>query len=128
MFSLEKMKYMVQHENVLFAKLGCRFSDAAQKLLSNLHERGIIGDFHIFQLGIDYENKELTELVTLFGWQPEPYQTFCTKPQIFLNQEYIGGNRELHKSRYNLGENGSGVILIHGKNMVTPQNKNPMPF
>jgi glutaredoxin-related protein len=44
-------------------------------------------------------------LVSDSGWQPDGSQYVATKPQIFVDGQYIGGNFEFYNSKWNVGEN-----------------------
>jgi glutaredoxin len=110
---MNKLSQIVKDDkNVMFSKPGCPFCAASYVLLDELVKQGVIPNYtKYFNVG-DFSDPELTELVTEYGWQKESeYQVNCTKPQIFINGEYIGGNWELYLSKWNI----TGL-------------KNPMPF
>lgn len=121
---LEEMKIIAKNENVIFYKPGCPFCVAAENLFKKLVELSIIPYYKICLIDSFSNNQDLTTLVKEYGWKPEGYQEVCTKPQIFINGEYIGGNRELYLSKWNLGEEGTGKI----RNIEAPKVSNPMKF
>jgi glutaredoxin len=95
-------KIVQDNQNIIFSKPGCPFCSASYILLDNLVKTGAISKYTKYYNLADYKNEELTELVSSYGWQKESeYQDNCTKPQIFLNGEFIGGNRELYLSKWN---------------------------
>jgi glutaredoxin len=122
--TLEEMRKIAQNENVIFYKPGCPFCVAAENFFKKLVELSIIPNYKIYLLGSAFNNQDLTTLVKEYGWQPDGYQEVCTKPQIFVNGEYIGGNRELHLSKWNVGEGNTGKI----RNIDAPKMSNPMRF
>lgn len=124
MLSLQEMQIIAENENVIFYKPGCPFCVAAEKLIKELVELKIISDYKVYFLGIDFDNRNLTDLVKEHGWKTDAVQEFCTKPQIFFKNEYIGGNFEFYKSRWNLGEKETGLI----NDKIAPQKTNPMRF
>jgi len=124
MLDLQEMKSISKTENVIFYKLNCPFCKAAEELMKELAGLEIIKDYKIYILDKDFDNQTLTDLVIDSGWKPEGIQNFCAKPQIFIQSEYIGGNFEFYKSKWNLGQNQSG--MINGKN--SPNRTNPMRF
>jgi glutaredoxin len=123
--SENKLQNLVsEHKNVLFYKEGCPFCIAAQSLFDTLVEKEILSGYNVYYLDKDFTNEELTDLVKTHGWTPGPHQEFCTKPQIFVEEKLIGGNREFYKSKYNQGEEETGQI--NGKE--APKLTNPMRF
>jgi glutaredoxin len=129
MKTLDQLRTIAKTENVIFYKRGCPFCSASEKLFNHLKETGIIDTFEMYYLNEDFTDEQLTELVSEFGWQPSSqYQLNCTKPQIFIQSEYIGGNFELHKSKWNLGHENTGKLEVGGEHRDTPQLTNPMRF
>ncbi len=128
MFSPEKMREIAQTENVIFYKHDCPFCIASEKLMTELVARNILDSFSMYYLDEDFDNQLLTDLVKEFGWQPGSHQQYCSKPQIFVNGEFVGGNRELHKSKWNQGTDNSGKLEVKGEIKETPVFKNPMPL
>lgn len=131
MFTLDQMLEIAKSQNVIFYKVGCPFCAASEKLMKQLKEAGILKSFNIYYLDKDFDNDTLLELVNQFGWQPESHQQYPSKPQIFINEagstEYIGGNFEFYKSRWNIGfENGK--IELNGSSFEAPKLVNPMRF
>jgi glutaredoxin len=131
MLSSNQMLEIAQTENVIFYKPGCPFCAASEVLFKKLQELKIVGDFKIYQLNTDFDNDLILELVKKFDWQPESHQSYPSKPQIFINEagktEYIGGNFEFYKSRYNLGDK-DGKIEVNGKTYEAANLTNPMKF
>lgn len=115
MLNIQQMQEIASTKNVIFYKLNCPFCIAAQKLADALVERNILKDYAIYTLGQDFDNSTLTELVSNNGWQPDGLQYTASKPQIFIQGEYINGNFEFYKSKWNLDEG-------------MPNLKNPMRF
>lgn len=113
-----------EKEAVIFYKPGCPFCAAAEKLLNELTANGIIEGYSTIYVEDDISNPELKEIVTEFGWSPDSHQQFPTKPQIFVRSEYVGGNSEFYKSKWNLAEE----LEIDGEKLKTPNLKNPMAF
>jgi glutaredoxin len=128
MLNLEQMQEIAKTENVIFYKPNCPFCKASEYLFEEIHKLGIVEDFSVYMLGEDFDNQTLTSLVTSFGWEPDGYQEVCTKPQVFVSGEYVGGNREFYESKWNLGLDNSGKILVDGEEYHTPSIKNPMNF
>jgi len=98
--------------NVAFFKPGCPFCHAAQELIDILVENKLTAPFTIYNLGVDFDNDTLLDVAHAFNWQPDGIQQYPTKPQIFVEGEFIGGNSEFYTSRWNMGEG-------------MPQQKNP---
>jgi glutaredoxin len=115
MLTLQQMQDITKVQNVIFYKPNCPFCVAAQRLLDTLVAANILNEYSVYSLGEDYDNETLAQLALSSGWEPDGVQAFPSKPQIFVQAEYIGGNFELYKSRWNVGE---------GK----PNLKNPMRF
>ncbi len=128
MLTLEQMQEIAKTENVIFYKQNCPFCKASEYLFEELNKLGIVEDFSVYYLGEDFDNLTLTNLVKGFGWEPDGYQEVCTKPQIFIYGEYIGGNREFYDSKWNIGLDNSGKIMVEGEEYHTPCIKNPMNF
>ncbi|MEM1312487.1 MAG: glutaredoxin [Patescibacteria group bacterium] len=129
MKTLDQLRTIAKEENTIFYKTGCPFCAASEKLFNKLQENGIINSFNIYYLYQDFNDEQLTELVTEYGWEStSQYQLNCTKPQIFIKGDYVGGNFELHKSKWNIGDTGSGLLLVNGEEKNTPMLKNPMRF
>jgi glutaredoxin len=115
MFSLSQMQEIAKSQNVAFFKQNCPFCTAAQKLIDALLESKVLDSFDVYMLSVDFDNETLTDLVCSSGWQPDGVQSTASKPQIFVQGQYIGGNFEFYKSEWNIGENN-------------PNIKNPMRF
>lgn len=132
MFTLNQLQTIATSENVIFYKPNCPFCQACEKLMQALKEKQIISDFAVYYLEKDFDNETLTQMVLKFGWQPESHQLYCAKPQVFMNAsqktEYIGGNFEFYKSRWNLGDDNSGEIKVNGETFQAPNLTNPMRF
>ena len=128
MHDLPKLQDIVTKNNIIFYKLHCNFCDSSKMLLDMLVEAGIIDKYHALLVGEDYDERDLTELVKIYGWEPDGYQLIATKPQIFLGGGYVGGNSELYQSKWNLGDNGSGILKTGDKEYKTPQKRNPRGF
>ena len=128
MFSIEKMRKISQTENVIFHKHGCPFCAASDELFEELVNRGIIESFSKYYLGENFTDELLTQLVKEYGWVGGQYQLNCTKPQIFIAGEFIGGNFEFYKSKWNVGEKDTGKIKIEDQEFEAPHLINPMPF
>ena len=129
MKTLDQLTKIAKTENVIFYKVGCPFCQASENLFKQLQTNGIIDTFSMYYLQQDFSDEQLTELVKQFGWEPvAQYQLNCTKPQIFIKGEYIGGNFELHKSKWNVGTDNDGKILVNDQLKDTPMLKNPMRF
>ena len=116
MFNLVQLNNITKTENVIFYKLNCPFCVATENLF--------ISNYKVYFLGADFNNQDLTELVKEQGWKPDDYQEVGTKPQIFINGEYVGGNNELYLSKWNLGEQSTGKI----GDKDAPKMTNPMRF
>jgi glutaredoxin len=115
MYDLQQLQEIVNNKNVIFNKIGCPFCIAAQKLAEVLVEQKVLDEYLVLTLNEDFDNQTLTELVSKNGWQPDGIQFIATKPQIFIQGQYVGGNFDFYKSSYNTGS---------GK----PNLKNPMRF
>ena len=115
MFSLLEMQKIAENQNTLFYKPNCPFCIASQGLLDQLVNLSLLDSYKIYTLNIDFNNQALTDLTCIYGWQPDGVQSVCTKPQIFIKGEYIGGNFEFYKSKWNVD---AGY----------PNLKNPMRF
>ena len=113
-----------QNEAVIFYKSGCPFCASSEKLLNELTANGTIEGYSTIYVENDISNPELKEIVKEYGWIPDSHQEFPSKPQIFIRGEYVGGNSEFHKSKWNVG----GEIDINGEKIQTPNLKNPMAF
>jgi glutaredoxin 1 len=109
------MQEIAQSQNVIFSKIGCPFCLAANKLLEKLVEAKVLEGYQTYTLDVDYENETLGDLANLTSWKPDGGQSYPSKPQIFINGNYIGGNFEFYQSIWNIGEN-------------MPNLKNPMRF
>jgi glutaredoxin len=115
MLSFTQMQEIAKTQNVAFFKSNCPFCTASQKLIEALLESKILDSFDIYTLGQDFDNETLTDLVSSSGWQPDGVQSIASKPQIFVQGQYVGGNFEFYKSKWNIEEN-------------MPNLKNPMRF
>lgn len=132
MLNLEKIKDIVNSENIIFYKKDCPFCVASEILMKELVKMGVILDYKVYFLDEDFDNLTLKNLLSTFDWKSESHQNFPSKPQIFLNIEKttycIGGNKEFYNSKWNTGENNSNKIKIDNKEYLTPNLKNPMRF
>jgi glutaredoxin len=113
MLSLEQMQEIAKTQNVIFFKKQCPFCDAAIVLLDRLVKDKMLESYSVYILDVDFKNKTLGELAISTGWEASGGESYPSKPQIYLNGEYIGGNWELYKSKWN----------TKGPNL-----KNPMRF
>ena len=128
MLTLDQMREIAKTQNVIFYKLDCPFCGASDKLFTAMVEKGIVENYNKYYLNKDFTDEMLTDLVKEFGWVGGEYQLNCTKPQIFVQGEYIGGNFELYKSKWNKGVDESGKLEIAGVEKETPNLTNPMRF
>jgi glutaredoxin len=123
------MQNIAKTENVIFYKPDCPFCAASDKLFTALVEKGIVDSYSKYYLHTDFDDELLTTLVKDFGWVPSgEFQENCTKPQIFVKGEYIGGNFEFYKSKWNKGDDDSGKLQVDGVEKETPDLTNPMRF
>jgi glutaredoxin len=128
MLTLDQLKDIAKNENVIFYKLGCPFCKAAEELCKELIEEGVIEEYSVYHLGEDFTNQDLTDLVKEFGWKADGYQEVCTKPQIFMEGQYVGGNREFYLSKWNLGDDQTGKIKVGDEEIEALNIPNPMRF
>lgn len=115
MFTLPQMQEIAKTQNVIFFKNNCPFCNASIVLLDTLVEGGHIPSYSVYTLDKDFDNTTLGQLALSAGWEPDGIQAFPSKPQIFIDGQYIGGNFELYNSQWNTGES-------------KPNLKNPMRF
>ena len=115
MFTIQEMQQIINNQNVIFNKSNCPFCIASQNLFEHMINSGYLDNYKIYTLNEDFDNQTLTDLVSFYGWQPDGVQGFCSKPQIFVQGQYIGGNFEFYNSKWNVGEG-------------CPKLKNPMRF
>jgi glutaredoxin len=115
MLTIVEMQAIAKSKNVIFYKQNCPFCTASQKLINQLLESKILDHFEVYILDKDFDNDSLGELAISIGWVPDGGQSYPSKPQIFVQGEYIGGNFEFYNSRWNVGQN-------------MPNLKNPMRF
>jgi len=101
--------------SVAFFKPGCPFCSASAVLIQALIDTKKVDSFEIYTLDTDFTNETVLEVSSHFGWKPDGIQAFPSKPQIFINKQLIGGNREFYASNWNTGEG-------------FPQLQNPMRF
>lgn len=132
MHTINELKYITSKENAIFYKPGCPFCAASEVLMKILVEKNIIPDYKVYMLDKDFDNDTLLELVLAYGWKADSHQKYPTKPQIFINSngetDFIGGNFEFYKSKWNRGDNQSGKIKIADKLIDAPMLTNPMKF
>jgi len=128
MLNIDQLKDIAKNENVIFYKPGCPFCKASEELFRELVEVGAIEEYSVYQLGEDFNNEELTDLVKEFGWKPDGYQEVASKPQIFIEGQYIGGNRELYISKWNIGEGETSKIKVGDEEIDALNLPNPMRF
>ena len=102
-------------KNVIFCKDFCPFCTATTSLINKLVELEQITNHRMLTLDKDFTNSQLKQIVLKYNWFPKGYQEYPTKPQIFVNSEYIGDNMAFYKSNWNLG-------------IDKPNLKNPMFF
>jgi glutaredoxin len=105
MLTLNQMQNIADTEYVIFFKSDCPFCIAAEKLMNALVDSKIIDKYSKYVLDQDFDNPTLTELVVNNGWQNTMNANYPSKPQIFMKGEYIGGNAEFYKSKWNIAEN-----------------------
>jgi glutaredoxin len=115
MFSFDQLKDISQNSWVMFSKNNCPFCTASYKLFDTLVEMGVIDSYSVYILDKDFDNETLGKLALWAGWTPDGGQSYPSKPQIFMKGEYIGGNFEFYKSKWNLGDG-------------MPNLRNPMRF
>jgi glutaredoxin len=108
--TLTEMQNLADTKNVLFMKNHCPFCHAAQKLVEVMKDQGVIDAYDIFTLDTDFDNDTLGELARNNGWVADGGQNFPSKPQIFFKGQYIGGNFELYKSKWNMGEGKPNLV------------------
>ena len=118
----------MQNQNLnkalIFYKRGCPFCQASEKLLQELVGRGLTESYEKILVEEDIDNLSLKKICDVFGWQPNGYQNYPSKPQIFINGAYINGNSDFYKSIWNSGQK----IEIQGQQIQTPNLQNPMKF
>jgi glutaredoxin len=105
MLNLAQMQEIAKTQNVIFGKDNCRFCTSSVALMDILVEQKILDSYFYYELNVDFDNETLLQLVLKNGWQPEDIQSVATKPQIFIQGNYIGGNFDFYKSNWNVGEN-----------------------
>ena len=115
MLNLQQIQQIAETQNVIFYKPNCSFCIASKDLFDRLISLGVLENYQIYTLDKDFDNQTLTDLVCIYGWKPDGIQSFCSKPQIFIKSEYIGGNFEFYKSKWNIDTS-------------FPNLKNPMRF
>ncbi len=115
MLELSQINKIIKNKNVMFAKNNCPFCNASKSLFDKLVDLNCIDHYEILTLNRDIDDQTLTHLVATYGWQPDSNQHTCSKPQIFIQGEYIGGNFEFYNSKWNTGKD-------------FPNIKNPMRF
>jgi glutaredoxin len=102
--TVEQMQEIANTKNVIFFKNGCPFCNASIVLLDELKSAGKIDEYVVYVLDKDFENDNLGQLARNNGWVADGGQDYPSKPQIFMKGEYIGGNFEFYKSKWNVGE------------------------
>ena len=115
MLALEQIKEIAKTKNVIFYKDNCPFCEASEHLMNALVNKSVINKYSIYYLNKDFDNQNLKDLALSYDWVPKPFQEFPTKPQIFIDGKYIGGNKEFYLSEFNEAETG-------------PKLQNPMPI
>ena len=128
MLTLDQMRDIAKTQNVIFYKHDCPFCAASDKLFTAMVEKGIVETYNKYYLHEDFTDELLTSLVKEFGWVGGEFQNNCTKPQVFVRGEYVGGNFEFYKSKWNKGLDESGKLEIDGVEKETPNLNNPMRF
>jgi len=105
---LKPTTYFIQkisaNQSLAMFKPGCPYCTATKTLIEALAETGVVTDFSIFILDTDFTNETLLAVSEHFGWQPNGFQNYPSKPQVFIQGELIGGNLEFYKSKWNTGE------------------------
>jgi glutaredoxin len=109
MLSDSELSLIADNQYVIFGKTNCVFCDASKKLMEVLVDKGVVPNYVELIIDKDFTNNQLTSLVKLHGWIPEGEQDFCSKPQIFMKGEYIGGNFEFYNSDWNKGKNSPNL-------------------
>jgi glutaredoxin len=115
MLNLQQMQEIANTQNAFFFKSSCPFCVSARTLADCLVDKKILDSYSVYFLDKDFNNETLTKLVLNNGWQPDGQQQIASKPQIFIKGEYIKGNAEFYKSKWNTGEGKTNL-------------KNPMRF
>lgn len=128
-----ELKETAKNEYTLFFKNGCQYSKAAKALLDTLVENKVIENYQWLVLGDDFDEKEVTDLCGEYGSKPKGYATKVTIPQIFMKGEYFNGSNSFYGSRWNLGDEDSGIIVIYddageAKEYKSPNLPNPNHF
>lgn len=113
MLTVDQLRTLSKEHYTLFFKYGCKYSKAAMELLNKLKETGVIEDYELNILGEDYDEKSVTLLCGDYGVTPTGYNTKVSIPQIIMKGEFIGGNDKFYGSRWNLGDEDSGTILLY---------------
>ena len=80
-----------------------------------LRNAGIIKDYKLYIMGEDYSQEQLTDLCGDYGIEPKGFDTKVTIPQVIMKGEYIGGADAFYASRWNLGDEDSGIIYLYDK-------------
>lgn len=89
--SLPALKELIRkEENVLFVKEGCPYCTKALARADELKRQGVIKDYLVQTLNKDFNDETLGKLVQDFGGQKHVHWGKATKPQIFMNGEYVG--------------------------------------
>jgi glutaredoxin len=110
MFNLQQMQEIANTKNVIFGKDSCRFCSSALILINRLVELKILNNFVYYHQGQEFDDAELKQLLLNNNWQPDGFPAHPTKPQIFIQGQYIGGNFEFYKSQWNVGENMPNLV------------------
>ena len=115
MLTTQQLLDIIKTQNVIFGGNGCPFYKASVQLLDALLNSRIISQYTKLIIDQDYTREQLLEVCVQYNWQPQDGQSYPSKPQVFLDNELIGGNFEFYKSKWNRGE-------------LMPNIYNPMRF
>lgn len=107
-----QLQDIVKTKNVIFFKPFCPYCIAAQFLLDRLVKDQKIQSYQVIMLGNDFDNDTLLELMQTKDWKPTSRGNYPTKPQIFIEGEYIGGNQEFYHSKWNIGQGMPNLPLV----------------
>ncbi|NJK71138.1 MAG: hypothetical protein HC932_02665 [Thermales bacterium] len=78
-------------------------------------------------MDIDFSLVELKNLLENYDWEPTDSSDLVSLPQIYIQGEYIGGNNDFYKSKYNEGDEDN-QIEVDGKLIKTPNKIKPNEF
>ena len=112
MLTLTQMKEISTTQNVIFYKPNCPFCFASRVLLDKLVANKIINEYHVYMLGEDFDDTTLTQLIEQSTtWKKSDHEQAPSKPQIFLDGNYVGGNVDFYQSSWNVGEGKPNLPL-----------------